>query len=231
MEEKELLEKIRENVVQGRRDKDDDGLSDSPEWKSGQPGAKELLEEALAKKIDPNLLLEALTAGMWIVGEKFEKKEYFIPDMLASAETVAAAMDILEPHLDKAKIEKKGKVVLATVKGDIHDIGKNIVAIILKGAGFEVKDLGTDVSEEKIAEAIRKEKPRILGLSALLTTTMTQMRVVIEKLKEEGLRDSLRVIVGGAPLSEKFAKEIGADGYASDAFEGQRLIEKFLQKS
>ncbi len=228
MEEKELLEKIRENVVQGRRDKNDDGLSGSPEWKPGQPGAKELLEEALAKKIDPNLLVETLTAGMWIVGEKFATGEYFIPDMLVSAETVTEAMKVLEPYLNKIGVQKRGKIILTTVKGDIHDIGKNIVVIILKAAGFEVVDLGVNIPEKNIIKAIRKEKPQILGLSALLTSTMLEMKVVIEKLEEEGLRDSLKVIVGGAPLSEKFAQEIGADGYAKDVFAGQRLIEKFL---
>lgn len=225
MEGSWLLEKIRENVIQGRVEEKDEGIDESFR---GQPAVKELLEQALAEKVDPKALVEALTGGMWIVGEKFEKGEYFIPDMLASAETMLAAIDILLPHLNEAGLKKRGKVVLATAKGDIHDIGKNIVAIILRGAGFEVQDLGTDVSEKKITKAIRKEKPEILGLSALLTTTMQEMRVVVEKLKEEGLRDSLKIIVGGAPLSEEFAQEIGADGYAQDAFCAQRLIEKFL---
>jgi len=161
---------LKENVIQGRKTQDDEGIE---EGMAGTPGVLELTQMALEKKISPEAIItQALTAGMQIVGEKYSKKEYFIPDMLASAEAVGAAMDILKPHLEASNIETKGKFVIATVKGDIHDIGKNIVSILIKGAGYEVHDLGIDVPTEKIVEAIKKDKPDFLGLSALLTTTM-----------------------------------------------------------
>jgi 5-methyltetrahydrofolate--homocysteine methyltransferase len=156
---------------------------------------------------------------MEIVGEKFEKNEYLIPDMLASAECVGVAMDLLAPHLVKAGVESKGQFVIATVAGDLHDIGKNIVAIMLKGAGYNVVDLGTDVSVDRIVVTVKEIRAPFLGLSALLTTTMRVMGDVIEKLVQEGLRDNVRVLIGGAPTSKAFAKEIGADAHCQDAFD------------
>jgi 5-methyltetrahydrofolate--homocysteine methyltransferase len=156
---------------------------------------------------------------MEIVGEKFEREEYLIPDMLASAECVGVAMDIMSPHLLKAGVENKGKFVIATVAGDLHDIGKNIVSIMLKGAAYEVIDLGADVPTSVIVEAIKENQAPFLGLSALLTTTMRVMEEVINKLKEEGLRDKVKVLIGGAPTSRAFADQIGADAHCKDAFE------------
>jgi len=164
---------------------------------------------------------------MEVVGEKFSTKEYFIPDMLASADAVGAAMEILKPHLEEANVATKGKIVVATVKGDIHDIGKNIVSILLKGAGYEVVDLGIDVPKEKIVEVVREEKPDYLGLSALLTTTMTEMPVVISALEESGLRDSVKILIGGAAVSDDYAQEIGADAFCADGFQAIKVLEAF----
>jgi 5-methyltetrahydrofolate--homocysteine methyltransferase len=136
-------------------------------------------------------------------------------------------MDILKPLLEASQVETKGKFAIATVKGDIHDIGKNIVAILLKGAGYEVQDLGTDVPTEKIIDCISGDKPDFLGLSALLTTTMLEMEVVIEALKEQGLRDKVKVLIGGAAVSDEYANEIGADAYCTDGFHAIRLLDEF----
>ncbi|MFH2218159.1 MAG: corrinoid protein [Pseudomonadota bacterium] len=212
-----LLEKIAFNVVQGRVEAEDEGFDAGLE---GQPGVTELVKTALDQQIDPKkILVESLTESMEIVGDKFEKSEYLIPDMLASAECVGVAMDLLAPHLIKAGVKSKGKFVIATVAGDLHDIGKNIVAIMLKGAGYEVVDLGADVSADRIVETVKESGAPFLGLSALLTTTMRVMGDVVEKLVQEGLRDSVKVLIGGAPTSEAFAKEIGVDAYCQDAFQ------------
>ncbi len=220
----ELLERLKENVIQGRKTKDDAGVEEAF---NGTPGVVELVAEALKSNIPvEDLITRALTAGMKVVGEKFSTKEYFIPDMLASADAVGAAMEILKPRLEEAKIETKGKFVIATVKGDIHDIGKNIVAVLLKGAGYEVNDLGIDVPEDKIINTVRDQRPDYLGLSALLTTTMTEMPVVIKSLKDNGLRGSVRVLIGGAAVSDEYAQEIGADAFCADAFQAIRIMEK-----
>jgi len=166
---------------------------------------------------------------MQIVGEKFSTKEYFIPDMLASAEAVGAAMDILKPVLEASNVETKGKFAIATVKGDIHDIGKNIVAILLKGAGYEVNDLGIDVPTERIVKFVREDKPAFLGLSALLTTTMVVMGETIEALKENGLRDKVKVLIGGAAVSDEYAREIGADAYCMDGFHAIKVLDAFQE--
>jgi len=149
--------------------------------------------------------------------------------MLASAEAVGEAMDILKPLLEALNVETKGKFAILTVKGDIHDIGKNIVAILLKGAGYEVNDLCTDVPTEKIVEIVREYKPDYLGLSALLTTTMVAMGEVIEALKENGLRDKVKVSIGGAAVSNEYAKEIGADAYCVDGFEAISVLDAFQE--
>ena len=222
----DILKRIRENVIQGRVTQDDEGLE---EGMVGQPGVKELIEEALARGIEaPEIINNGLTAGMKIVGQKFETKEYFIPDMLASAEAVGVAMGMLEPHLARSGIKPKGKVVVATVRGDLHDIGKNIVSILLRGAGYAVKDLGNDIDAQTIVKAVRDEKPQFLGLSALLISTMARMTETIQALTESGLRDQVKVIVGGAPVSEEFAKSIGADGYGADGFDAVRVVESLF---
>ena len=221
----EILAKIKENVIQGRRTQDDVGIDEDL---SGTPGVLELTEAALKENVDPEIIItQCLTAGMQIVGEKFNSKEYFVPDMLASADAVGAAMDVLKPLLEAANVEMKGKFIIATVKGDIHDIGKNIVAILLKGAGYEVTDLGIDVPEDRIINVIRDEKPEFLGLSALLTTTMTEMGVVIKALEENNLRDNIKVLIGGAAVSDEYAGEIGADAYCTDGFQAIKVLEGF----
>jgi 5-methyltetrahydrofolate--homocysteine methyltransferase len=188
----------------------------------------ELTQKALENNIPAkDIISEGLTAGMEIVGEKFNAKDYFVPDMLASAEAVSEAMDILKPHLEASDVSTKGKFAIVTVKGDIHDIGKNIVAILLKGAGFEVDDLGIDVPTEKIVDYVRENKPDYLGLSALLTTTMLVMGEVIEALKEAGVRDTVKVLIGGAAVSDEFAREIGADAYCADGFAAVRVLDSY----
>lgn len=217
MQKQELLEQVAFNVIQGRVEAEDEGFDEGLE---GKPAISELVEEALQQGLEPKaIVLEGLSEAMETVGEKFERGEYLIPDMLASAECVGAAMDILSPHLIKAGVESKGKLIMATVAGDLHDIGKNIVSIMLKGAGYEVIDLGADVPTERIVEAVRENQASYLGLSALLTTTMRVMEGVIEKLKAEGLRDRVKVLIGGAPTSQEFAEQIGADAYCKDAFQ------------
>lgn len=222
MERDELLKAISFNVIQGRVEAEDEGFDEGLE---GQPAVTELVNEALDKGLEPkDIVIESLTTAMEEVGEKFERDEYLIPDMLASAECVGVAMDILSPHLIKAGVKSKGKFVIATVAGDLHDIGKNIVAIMLKGAGYQVIDLGTDVSAERIISAVKENDAPFVGLSALLTTTMRVMGEVVKKLEQEGLRDSVRVFIGGAPTSAAFAQEIGADAYCKDAFEAIDIL-------
>ncbi len=223
----DIVTTIKENVIQGRKTKDDVGVDDSL---MGTPGVVELVQQALDNDISPQVIItEGLTAGMQVVGEKFSTKEYFIPDMLASAEAVGAAMDILKPIMESSNVETKGKFAIATVKGDIHDIGKNIVAILLKGAGYEVYDLGIDVPVEKVVEFVKAEKPGYLGLSALLTTTMTEMGVVIKALEENRVRSSVKVLIGGAAVSDEFAQEIGADAYCIDAFAAVKVLDSYEQ--
>ncbi len=219
----DIVALIRENVIQGRVTRDDEGME---EGMVGQPGVSELTEKAITMGIDAkDIINQGLTEGMNIVGQKFETKEYYIPDMLASAEAVGAAMEILEPHLAESGIKSKGKIIVATVKGDLHDIGKNIVSILLRGAGYMVKDLGNDVTPEAIVAAVKEEKPQFLGLSALLTSTMVHMKDTIQALVEGGIRDKVKVIIGGAAVSEEFAHSIDADGYGADGFQAVRVIE------
>jgi len=223
----DIIALLKENVIQGRKTKDDEGIDDNM---TGTPGVVELTQLALEKKSSlDTIITQGLTAGMQVVGEKFATKEYFIPDMLASAEAVGAAMDILKPHLEALDMATRGKFIIATVKGDIHDIGKNIVAILLRGAGYEVNDLGIDVPTEGIVEVVREYKPDFLGLSALLTTTMVVMGEIIEGLKENGLRDKVKVLIGGAAVSNEYAQEIGADAYCVDGFHAIKIIDAFQE--
>ena len=223
----DIIALLKENVIQGRKTRDDVGID---EEMSGKPGVLELTQQAIEQNISLDVIItQALTAGMQVVGEKFSTKEYFIPDMLASAEAVGAAMDALKPLLEASSIETKGKFVIATVKGDIHDIGKNIVAILLKGAGYEVNDLGIDVPQDKIVSVVRKEKPEYLGLSALLTTTMVEMGVVIKALQENSLRDKVKVLIGGAAVSDDYAREIGADAFCADGFQAIKVLDDFQE--
>lgn len=182
----------------------------------GQPGVEEITSELLQKNIPPKTILdEALLKGMNRVGEKFRDGKIFIPDVLISAKAMNAAMDILKPYIVKGDLKLKGKVILATVKGDLHNIGKNLVKMVLEGGGWEVIDLGIDVSSEKIIDALQKNEVKAVGLSALLTTTMLNMKEIVSELKKSF--PHLLVAVGGAPLNKKFADEIKADLYSPDA--------------
>lgn len=224
MEQTDILEKIAFNVIQGRVEAGDEGVE---EGLDGQPATKELVASAVEKGVSPEkIVLEGLTKPMEIVGQKFEKGDYLIPDMLASAECVGAAMDILSPRLTQAGIESRGKFVIVTVAGDVHDIGKNIVAIMLKGAGYEVIDLGNDVASDRIVRMVKEHDAPFLGLSALLTTTMRNMGDVVKKLEAEGIRSKVKVLIGGAPTSTEFAKQIGADAHCRDAFQAIEVLKQ-----
>jgi 5-methyltetrahydrofolate--homocysteine methyltransferase len=164
-----------------------------------------------------SILNEAMIPAMAEVGRLFEEGEYFIPEMLISARAMKGAMALLKPHLQQSNVQFAGTVVIGTVKGDLHDIGKNLVSLMLEGAGFQVKDLGSDVTPEKYVEAVNESGADVVAMSALLTTTMVQMKATITALEEAGLRDRVKVMVGGAPVTDSFARQIGADGYAPDA--------------
>jgi 5-methyltetrahydrofolate--homocysteine methyltransferase len=190
------------------------------------------VQEALDSGIDPKVILdEGMIAAMAEVGRLFEAGEYFVPEMLIAARAMKAGLAILKPHLVQANVKATGKVVIGTVQGDLHDIGKNLVGMMLEGAGFEILDLGTDVSPEKFVEAVKSAEVDILALSALLTTTMPNMKATIEALKQAGGRDQIKVIVGGAPLTDQYARQIGADGYAPDASRAVVLAKSLLAAS
>ena len=173
---------------------------------------------ALAAGLSPQEILETgLIAAMSMVGEQFEQGEIYVPEMLVAARAMQVGLSLLRPRLIEEGVKAKGKVILGTVQGDLHDIGKNLVGMMLQGAGYEIIDLGTDVPPARFAEAVREHRPDLLGLSALLTTTMGNMRDVIEAIEDCGLRGSVKIIVGGAPLTEEFARSIGADAYGADA--------------
>jgi 5-methyltetrahydrofolate--homocysteine methyltransferase len=177
-----------------------------------------LTQAALGQSLGAAEILEkGLIAGMQVVGDRFRTHEIFLPEVLLAARAMNAGVAILEPHLGKADIPSRGKVVIGTVQGDLHDIGKNLVGIMLSGAGFEVIDLGKDVAPERFVETARKAGADVIGMSALLTTTMPAMKQVVALLKEQGLDGSVRIVIGGAPVTEAYAKEIGADGYGFDA--------------
>lgn len=179
---------------------------------------RELVEQAIAKGVSADKVLsEGLIAGMNVVGERMKKHEIFIPEVLLSATAVQAGMDLLKPLLVTSGVGLGPKVVLGTVEGDIHDIGKNLVGIMLTGVGFQVVDIGKDIPAERFVQAVREEEAQIVAMSALLTTTMPEMRNTIEALKAAGLREKVKVIVGGAPVSPEYAAQIGADGYGRDA--------------
>jgi len=188
-----------------------------------------LIEAALTEGIGPDAILkEGLIRGMEEVGEKFKEGELYIPEVLAIAKGMKQAMDILNPKLIQSGFKATGKIILGTVKGDLHDIGKNIVKMMLEGAGFVVDDLGIDVPAERFVEAVRTNNAQVLGMSALLTTTMNYMREVIEAVTEAGLRGNIKVIVGGAPVTQKIAEQIGADGYAPDAILAVEKVKEWL---
>ncbi|RLE40731.1 cobalamin-binding protein [Candidatus Acetothermia bacterium] len=208
-----MLDKIKQAVIAGEME-----------------SIAELTKQALAQGIGARDILDkALTPAMDIVGEEYERGERYVPEMLISAETMKASVAILKPLLVEAGVEARGKVVIGTVEGDLHDIGKDLVAMMLEGAGFEVINLGTEVTAEEFLKAAKEHNPDIIGMSALLTTTMTHMPEVIDALKQAGLRDKVKVMIGGAPVTQEYADKIGADGYAPDAASATRLAKSLLE--
>jgi len=192
---------------------------------------KKLTQESIdAGESAETILKEGLIPAMDQVGVKFKNSEIFIPEVLIAARAMHAAMSILKPILSKSTSTLAAKIIIGTVKGDLHDIGKNLVIMMLEGGGFEVVDLGIDVPAQKFIESINEHHPQVVGMSALLTTTMREMKNTIQAIEGAGLRRQVRMIVGGAPLTEKFAREIGADGYAKDATSAVDLV-KFLLSS
>jgi len=188
-----------------------------------------LTQEAIDDGITAEVIIHQLQAGMEVVGEKYSSGEYFLPDMMKSARCMNIAFEVLKPVMEGSAVGSLGKILIGTVKADMHDIGKNIVVGFLRGVGFEVIDLGTDVSEDKFCEEVRTLMPDILGLSTLLTTTMHEIGVVIKKLETTGLRSSVKVIAGGAPVTEAFAKRMGADGYGADGGQAIKLCKQLVQ--
>ena len=174
------------------------------------------------------ILQEALIAAMTEVGKRFEEGDFFVPEMLIAARAMQSGLGLLKPHLAAADVKSSGKVVIGTVQGDLHDIGKNLVAMMLEGAGFEVVDLGTDVNPQKFIEEA-KNGAQVIGMSALLTTTMNNMKSVIQAAEEAGLKDSVKIVIGGAPVTDEYAKQIGADGFAPDASSAVRLVQSLVE--
>jgi 5-methyltetrahydrofolate--homocysteine methyltransferase len=207
-----VLEVIRQGIMEG-----------------DMPLTQEKVQEAIDAKIAPgDILQEGLVAAMAEVGRLFEEGEYFVPEMLIAARAMKAGLALLRPLLVEADVKPAGKVAAGTVKGDLHDIGKNLVCMMLEGAGFEIVDLGVDVSPEKFLDAVVSKGVDVIAMSALLTTTMPNMKVTVEALKEAGLRDKVKVIIGGAPITDAYAKEIGADGYAADASRAVALAKSLV---
>ncbi len=176
-----------------------------------------LSQECVDENVSAQEILNALLSGMGIIGEKFKNNEVFVPEVLIAARAMNGGLDVIRPLLEEEGVESVGKVIIGTVKGDLHDIGKNLVSMMMTGAGFEVIDLGVDVSADKYITALEESNADIICMSALLTTTMTYMKEVIMALEEKGLRDKVKVMIGGAPVTENFANEIGADKYTMDA--------------
>jgi 5-methyltetrahydrofolate--homocysteine methyltransferase len=192
---------------------------------------KKLTQEAIeAGESAETILKEGLIPAMDQVGVKFKNSEIFIPEVLIAARAMHAAMSILKPILSKSTSTLAAKIIIGTVKGDLHDIGKNLVIMMLEGGGFEVIDLGVDIPVTKFIEAIQQHQPQVIGMSALLTTTMREMKNTIQAIEEVGLRKQVKAIIGGAPVTERFAKEIGADGYAPDAASAVDLVKSLLAK-
>ncbi len=210
----ELLNQISENLQNGFDEK-----------------VAALTKEAVEKQIQPEEILNnGLVAGMNIIGRKFKNHEIFLPDVLLAARAMNCAMEVLKPLLIKEGIPIRGKVVIGSVKDDLHDIGKNLVAILLEGAGFEIIDLGNDVPADKFIRVAREENADVIGMSALLTTTMPVMKKVVDLVKDEGLYGKIKIIVGGAPVSKEYALEIGADAYSFDGANAVETVESFFPK-
>lgn len=201
------LEQISSEVISGNVDK-----------------VVDLTQQAIDEGEEPTEIInQGLISGMKVVGQRFKEGEMFVPQVMMAAEAMKSGVDLIKPLLAEADYSSKGTVVLGTVNGDVHDIGKDLVATMMESGSLEVIDVGEDIPAEEFAEAIKEHEPDILGLSALLTTTMPELQNVIEVLKEEGLRDSVKVLIGGAPVTEDYAEEIGADGFAQDAASAKDL--------
>ena len=191
--------------------------------------AKAVTTEAIAENVDPQLIInEYMSRAMEDIGKRFEEGKAFVPELLMAARAMKGALDLVKPLMKGAASHRLGKVVIGTVKGDLHDIGKNLVASMLEGCGFEVINLGTDISSEKFITAIKENQAQILCLSALLTTTMNYMQEVIDALEKTGIRQEVKVMIGGAPVSESFARQIGADGYSDNANAAVTLAKSLL---
>jgi 5-methyltetrahydrofolate--homocysteine methyltransferase len=196
-----VIEDLRQSVIEGNKNQ-----------------AQELVKKAIAENVPAEQILQqGLISAMAEVGRMFECGEFFVPEMLIAARAMQSGLSLLRPYLVSANVQAIGKVIIGTVQGDLHDIGKNLVAMMLEGAGFEVIDLGVDISPEKYVQAVKEYHPDLVACSALLTTTMPRMKDIVDALKDSGLRDQVKVLIGGAPVTESFANQIGADACATDA--------------
>ncbi len=208
----EHLNKIRDSIVAGLHN-----------------DIEELVTSAVEAGIAPEMIVnEAMIPGMDVVGQKFSTNEIFVPEMLVAAVTMNKGLDLLKPILQKGGSVSKGTIVMCTVKGDLHDIGKNLVIMMLEGAGFEVIDMGVDMNVEALIDKVKEIKPDILGLSALLTTTLPEMAKVIESLQANGIRDEVKVMIGGAPVDASYSEKIGADAYGGDAAEAVKIARELI---
>lgn len=190
---------------------------------------KKCVNDELKSGLEPIEIVNELAEALLKVGEKYENGEYFLSELMMAGILATEVINLLDPYLTKdQESETKIKIVIGTVKGDIHDIGKNIVIMMLRAVGFQVLDLGVDVSAEKFMDSIRNEQPKVLGMSALLTSTINEMKNVIDVIKNEGLRESVKIIIGGRPVSEEFAQEIGADGYGRDSVDAIKVVKDFI---
>ena len=206
------LQEIADNLIKGQAKK-----------------VAELTTTAITDGIEPaKILNEGLIAGMNVVGKKFKAAEFYVPEVLIAARAMKGAMEILKPKLLESGVKPIAKIAIGTVKGDLHDIGKNLVSMMLQGAGFEIVDLGVDVTSEKFIEAIKNEDVSIVGMSALLTTTMPSMKDTIDAIKQAGVRDKVKIIIGGAPVNQSYCDEISADGYSPDAASAVEISKKLL---
>lgn len=211
--EKEVLGKLRDSIVNLDID-----------------GVKNAAEEALATGVPAyRAVVDGMAKGMEVVGQKYEDGEYFLAELIMAGETMKEGMSVLEPHLRAGDIKTAGKVLIGTVRGDLHDIGKNVVITLLRAANYDVVDLGVDISAEQFVEAAKEHSPDILAMSALLTTTMIEMENVMGSLRKAGLRGKLKIIIGGAPITPEYARKIGADAAARDAVEGVRTCNKWMK--
>jgi len=212
VKEEEILGKIRDAIV----NLDIDGV---------QNACKEAIEAGIPAY---KAVGDGMSKGMVIVGERYENNEYFLAELIMAGEVMKEGMMVLEPHLKSGDLKKIGKVAIGTVRGDLHDIGKNVVVTLLGAAGFDIIDLGVDVPSDKFVEAVKENDPDILGMSALLTTTMIEMESVIKALKEAGVRDKVKIIIGGAPITDEYAEKIGADAAARDAVQGVNVCKSWV---